>query len=209
MRLYFHPFSSNARRAVMTAYALNAPVELKLVELPKGEHHSPEFLAKNPNGVVPVLEDGDFVLWESCAIMQYLADITPGQTLYPQAAQARADVNRWLFWSAHHWSPTIGVFTWERVIKPMIQPGSTPDAKELEEAETELTKLAKVLDAHLSKHPWLANDAYSLADLAVASPLMYMNMAQVPLQTYAHIQAWFERIKTMDAWKKTSEGLPV
>src|SRR5579862_1624600 len=105
MRLYHHPLSSNARRAVMAALHLGTEVELVHVDLGKGEQRKPDYLKRNPNGKVPVLDDDGFLLWESCAIMQYLADRTPGQTLYPTELRARADVNRWLFWSAHHFSP--------------------------------------------------------------------------------------------------------
>src|SRR5256885_9844274 len=72
MRLYHHPFSSNARRAVITALELNTPIELVLVDLPKREHRQPAFLARNPAGRVPVLEDGSVILPESHAIMLYL-----------------------------------------------------------------------------------------------------------------------------------------
>src|ERR1700748_1383248 len=105
MRLYQHPMSANARATVMTALQLNAPVELVHVALEKGEQSTPPFLKMNPNHRVPVLEDEGFYLWESRAIMQYLADLTPGQTLYPTALKARADVNRWLFWSGQHFAP--------------------------------------------------------------------------------------------------------
>src|SRR5579883_2888675 len=105
MRLYHHPYSSNARRAAMAAVALDAPVELVFVNLATREQRKPEYLRMNPAGKVPLLEDGDFYLSESQAIMQYLADKTPGQTLYPAGLCARADVNRWMFWCAHHFQP--------------------------------------------------------------------------------------------------------
>ena len=70
MRLYQHPMSANARAAIMTVYQLNAPVELVYVDLQKGEQNLPAYLKLNPNHRVPVLEDGDFYLWESRAIMQ-------------------------------------------------------------------------------------------------------------------------------------------
>lgn len=74
MRLYHHPYSFNARRAVMTALHLKSPVELVFVDLGKGEQRQPQFLKLNPNHRVPVLEDDGFILWESYAITQYLAD---------------------------------------------------------------------------------------------------------------------------------------
>ena len=100
MRLYYHPLSSNSRRVTLTARHLGVDLEMIAVALESGAQKSTEYLSLNPNGRVPLLVDGDFTLWESHAIMQYLADVTPGQDIYPLDEQARADVNRWLFWSA-------------------------------------------------------------------------------------------------------------
>src|SRR5690349_8528122 len=113
MRLYHHPFSSNARRAVITALELNIPLELVLVDLLKREQRQPAFLARNPAGRVPVLEDGAVILPESHAIMLYLATKSPGQSLYPADVPSQAQVNRWMFWSAAHFQPAISVLTWE------------------------------------------------------------------------------------------------
>src|SRR5712671_4782571 len=115
MRLYYHPLSSNSRRVVMTAIQLDAKIDLIFIDLIKGEHRASEYLRLNPNGKVPLLDDDGFYLWESHAIMQYLADKTPGQTIYPQEIQARADVNRWLFWSAYHFTPAVGSISREKV----------------------------------------------------------------------------------------------
>jgi glutathione S-transferase len=94
MRLFHSPLSSNARRVLITLHHLGLAVEMINVDLlDQGDRR--RLAELNPNGKVPVLQDGDFVLWESCAIMQYLADLTPHQTLYPQDPRARADVNRW------------------------------------------------------------------------------------------------------------------
>ena len=134
MRLYQHPMSANSRAATLAALQLKAPVELVFVDLAKGEQREPEYLKLNPNHRVPVLEDDGFHLWESRAIMQYLADKTPGQTVYPAEARARADVNRWLFWCGQHFAPAIGIYFWENLVKPMIGRGA-PDPAELKRAE--------------------------------------------------------------------------
>ena len=105
MRLYYHPLSSNSRRVLLTAHHLGLDLELVVVNLTGGEHKTPEYLRLNPNGRVPTLVDGGFELWESHAIMQYLADKSPEQDIYPKDVSARADVNRWLFWSAYHFAP--------------------------------------------------------------------------------------------------------
>ncbi|MDB5916658.1 MAG: glutathione S-transferase [Massilia sp.] len=118
MRLYHHPFASNARRPLLVAEQLG--IALDLVEVNLMEPADRRRLGEvNPNSKLPVLVDGDFILWASCAIMQYLCDITPGQTLYPRDARQRADINRWLFWTSQHFAPAVRVLAWENVFKGM------------------------------------------------------------------------------------------
>jgi glutathione S-transferase len=202
MRLYHHPMSSNARRAVMTAVHLGTKVDLVLVELAKGEQRKPEFLALNPNGRVPVLDDDGFILSESHAIMQYLADGTPGQTVYPQERRARADVNRWLFWSAHHFQPSISVLGFEHMVKGFRGLGAADPAM-VKYGEGLVTTCASVLDAHLADKTWVAQDRLTLADLALAAPLMATVPAKLPVGSFANLQRWFAKVQELDAWKKT------
>lgn len=207
MRLYHHPMSSNARRAVMTALHLGAlpkspAVELVTTDLSKGEQRAPAFLRMNPNGRVPVLEDDGFYLTESHAIMQYLAEKTPGQKLYPTEARARADVNRWLFWCAHHFQPAMSVLNWENFIKPMIGRGET-DPREVKRGEALVADVCGVLDAHLAGREWIAGDSLTLADLALSTPLASSVPAKLPVTQYANIQAWFARVQELDVWKRT------
>jgi glutathione S-transferase len=179
MRLYHHPLSSNSRRVVMTAIYLNLRLELVVIDLAKGAHRTPDYLRLNPNGKVPLLDDDGFHLWESHAIMQYLADKTPGQGLYPRDVRARADVNRWLFWSAFHFTPAVGFISRERVSKAMVGGSGAPDPVEIGRGETLLKAAASVLDAHLAQRQWIAQDKLTLADFAIASPLMHMAAAQL------------------------------
>ena len=211
MRLYFHPLSSNSRRVTMTAQQLGLELDLIIVDLLNGEHKDPEFLRFNPNGRVPLLEDDGFYLWESHAIMQYLADRSPDQTLYPHDARARADINRWLFWSAYHFTPAVGFISRERVSKKMVGGSGGPDPAEIQRGESLLTAAAQVLDAHLFGRQWIAQgiaqgiaqDKLTLADLAIAAPLMHTAAAQLPVLEYANLQRWFERIQALDAWRNT------
>ena len=149
MRLYHHPLSSNSRRAALAAAHLGLPAELIKIDLERGEQRSPEFLALNPNGMVPVLEDNGFILTESHAIMLYLADKARGHAAYPEDARARADINRWVFWNAQHFQPTVSIFVWENLIKGMIGQGAA-DPAQLRRGEDLLERYAPVLDEHLS-----------------------------------------------------------
>ncbi len=202
MRLYHPPMSSNSRRARMAALQLDVKLELVTVDLAQGEQRRPEFLRMNPNGRVPVLDDGGFFLNESHAIMQYLAVRTPGQTLYPMAPQPRADVNRWLFWSAQHLQPAVSVLGWERIIKPFLGRGA-PDAKEEARGEQLVGECARVLDGHLEGKQWVAQDQLTLADLALAASLAITDRARLPVTDCTHLQAWFRRVQALDAWKRT------
>jgi glutathione S-transferase len=204
MRLYQHPMSANSRAANLAVLQLKAPVELVFVDLAKGEQHLPAYLNLNPNHRVTVLEDGDFHLWESRAIMQYLADKTPGQTIYPTEVRARADVNRWLFWCGQHFAPAVGIFFWENFVKPMIGRGA-PDAAELQRGEPLFNEFAAVLDKHLTDRKWICGDSLTLADLSVAAVWTCAAPGKAPVAWYANIQKWFMRIQGLEVWQQTEQ----
>lgn len=203
MKLYHHPFSSNARKAVLTAKHLGTPVELVFLDLAKGENLKPEFLKLNPNHKVPTLVDGELALWEAHAIMIYLAEKTPGQTLYPATPEGRADVNRWMFWSAYHFTPAVGVLNWEHIIKKMMGAGE-PDAARVAEHEKILHGLAAILDAHLADREYVCGAALTLADVAIACPLMTTVPAKLPVTELANLQRWFAKIQALPAWQATN-----
>jgi glutathione S-transferase len=201
MQLYYHPISSNARRVLMAAGHLG--IQLDLVEVNLMSEADRRRLAEvNDNNKIPVLVDDGFVLWESCAIMQYLADSKPGQTLYPHEPVARADVNRWMFWACQHFAPAISVISWENVWKKMVT-GQDADVNELARGAADLGQAAGVLDRHMAHRTWLAGEAVSLADYAVAAPLMYKERARLPLDEYPHLLAWFGRVQALPAWRNS------
>lgn len=201
MRLFHNSLSSNGRRVLMAAEQLGLPLDIIHVDL-MSESERARLHEINPNGKLPVLDDGGFLLWESCAIMQYLCDITPGQTLYPQDARVRADVNRWLFWGSQHFAETVSILSFENLWKTMIGMGA-PDPAEVARAEAQLKQLGAVLDAHLAGRDWLVGDSLSLADLAVVSPLMYLEQARLPLGGFPNLMRWFDRLRQLDPWKNT------
>ena len=206
MRLFHHPLSSNGRRVALVARMLDIALELVHVDLmDEGARRRLEEV--NPNGMVPVLQDGDFLLWESCAIMQYLADLTPGQELYPQDARARADVNRWMFWACAHFAPAVSVMTFENIWKGMVGMGPA-DPRELERGERLVLQFATVLDNHLRERTWVAGQSLSLADLAIAPALMYINPGRLPVHDFGNLMRWFRQIEALDAWQQTQAEFP-
>jgi glutathione S-transferase len=201
MKVYGSPRSSSSRRVLLTARHLGIDVEIVETDLRQPEVRA-MLAERNPNNKIPVLEDGDFRLWESHAIMQYLCDRTPGHALYPSDAKLRADVNRWLFWSSAHMSPAAGGIAFERIWK-QFRGGGGPDPVLLAYHERFFHQFAKVADDHLAKRTWFVGDAVTLADYSVAATLMYHQPAQLPLDGYKHVLAWLGRVRELPAWLAT------
>jgi glutathione S-transferase len=203
MKLYFNPLSPNVRRVRLTAAVLGLELEERLLDFSKGEHKNPEYLALNPNGAVPTLVDGDFVLTESRSIMQYLASKKPESGLLPKDEAARADVTRWQFWDAAHFSPQLGTLVFEKMIKGMMGLGE-PDAAKIQEAQTNFRRFAAVLDKRLEGKQFVVGNSLTIADLTLGSSLMYATQVEAPLADFPNIKAWFSRITSLDGWKKTA-----
>ena len=202
MKLYVHPASPFARKTLITAHVLGLNLETEFVDLFAGKGQEPEFLKLNPQGKVPTLVDGDFSLWESNAIIQYLAAVQAETALYPNDVQIRADIARWQFWETANWSPACMIYVYENVLKPMLGRGE-PDAAELAKGAEKFHRFAKVLDGHLAGRDWLVGDGLTLADIAVSVSLMYAVPGKYPLEDYANIVRWFDQVQTLPAWIAT------
>jgi glutathione S-transferase len=202
IRLYEIVGSPNARRVTAVAHELGIDVEFVPQDWRKGDTRKPEFLAMNPNGKVPVLQDGDFVLWESNAILVYLAELKPEKKLLPQDPKGRANVLRWMFWQAAHFEPPCGTVTMERVFKTMG--GGQPDQATLDRVLPDLDKYAKVLDGQLAKTEFVASNELTIADFSIAASLVYRQPAQIDLTPYPHVQKWMERMEARESWKKSA-----
>ncbi|HEY4056846.1 MAG TPA: glutathione S-transferase family protein [Kofleriaceae bacterium] len=203
MKLYHHPLSPNCSRVSLTAAVLGLDLEHQLVDFSKGEHKAPAFLAINPNGALPALVDGDFALTESRAIMQYLASKKPEAGLLPRDERGRAEVTRWQFWDASHWSPALSTIAFERVMKGMMGMGAADEAKVQENLKS-FRRWAAVLDGALAGKQYLVGNTLTVADLTLASSLRYAKQSEVPLAEFGNIESWFGRITALDGWKETS-----
>ncbi|MDP5007678.1 MAG: glutathione S-transferase family protein [Glaciimonas sp.] len=200
MKLHCVPASPSARKVIAVAAALRVPLEVVHLDVQAGALQSPEYLALNPNGKFPTLVDGDFVLWESNAIMQYIASKNPSG-LWPSDQRAQIDVLRWQFWESAHWSPHCSVMIWENWAKAKFFNMGAADPVRIALAEEQFHKAALVLDKHLEKNQWLANDDLTLADLSVGVFLDYAKIANYPaLDGYHNLQRWFTLLSAQPAW---------
>ena len=202
IRLHHNPGSQHARRAHIALIELGLDFEIVSVDFAKGDNQSETYLAHNPNGKVPTLEDGDFWLWESNAIMAYLADKVSGQRLYPTDARARAEVNRWLFWESAHFGNACVTLTWERVVKPFFMK-QDPNPALVEHGEANLRRFGAVLDRQLAGKEYVVG-SLSIADFALGSILMYREPAKMDLEAFPNIKRWIALLESRESFKKTA-----
>jgi glutathione S-transferase len=204
MKLSIHPASPNCMMALMALAELEIDSAIGIVDLFAGENREARFLSLNPNGFVPVLEDGDFVLWETQAILIYLASLKPGTSLSPDEPRARADVARWQFWSLAHWSAALRPFLFENYFKDLKGLGA-PDQSLLEKAAAPFDALASMLERRLEARDFLVGHDLTLADIAAAGWLVYAREGRMPLERFANIRRWLAAIEQRPSWRQATQ----
>lgn len=190
IKLFRHPLSGHSHRVELFLSLLNLPTERVFVDLAKGAHKSTEFLAMNPFGEVPVIDDNGVVLSDSNAILVYLAKLydNSGQWL-PKDALMAAQVQRWLSVAA---GPVVSGPATARLITVF---GASYDA-ELSIARSHT--LLRVIETCLANRPYLTGNLPTLADIASYTYIAHAPEGNVSLTDYPQVRAWLARI----------EGLP-
>ena len=201
--LYAYGRSHHSRRVLALMHAMGIALDIDWRDLPSGAHRTPELQAMNPGGMLPLLVDGDLVLSESNAILMYLADKHGPSPWYPAQAQSRAKVQQWLSWQMCQFGPTTSPFVFEHIIKPLIK-GGEPDLARLDKARDDFLRFGAVLDAHLKERDVLVGDAPTIADLSIASNLMYAQPAKIPVGDLPHVKRWLDRIEALPAWQASA-----
>jgi glutathione S-transferase len=200
VKIYDFAPSPNARKVRFVAYEIGLEPTFVNVNIFKGESHTPEFLAKNPNGRIPVLEDGNFILWESNAIVSYLAQAHPEKGLLPTDLQRRCEVDQWMFWQSAHLSSAVGKLAFERFVKKAVGMGE-PDEAVVKAGLAEFKGCAEVLNTTLKDKEYLVG-WLSLADFSVASLLTVHELCGIDLAPYPAIRSWFGRMMARESVKR-------
>lgn len=194
----FYSETLNPRKACAVAKYLNSPVEFVHVDLAKLENRTPQFLGINPNGKVPVLEDGETTLWEANAIMCHLARAA-GSDLWPDDAR-QIEVMRWLSWSADHFTRHAGTLYFQHLIKPFLGMGE-PDPAIVAESQKWVRQYGNVLNTHLRGRDYLVGGKLTVADFAVAITLPYAKDARIPIDEFPEIVRWHAQLNELPAWR--------
>lgn len=197
LKLHSWQLSPNSFKVRLALYEMELRFELEEVEILKGAGQADAFKALNPNGKVPVLEDEALVLWESNAILLYLARKTG--KLLPADPAGQALVDQWLFWQAAHYYQPVVHLALEKIVKPMFQ--QPPDTAIVESQTRDFERFSAVLEAHLSQYEWLVGE-FSIADLAVAATLQPRAQLGLDVSAYPFLSQWLSRIESLPSWSK-------
>jgi glutathione S-transferase len=202
LRLHAFPPSPRAFKTLAVANHLGIDYEFKLCDLTKGDQRAAAYVAINPNMKMPTLEDGDMRLWESNAIIVYLAGKKPESGLLGDSDASRADILRWMFWESTTWDPACATLVFERLVKAIFGLGG-PDPAEVEKGLTKFNFAAGILEAHLRDRTFVCGDKLTLADFSIGSDMTVAQPAQFPLEPYPAIRRWYAQLEELPAWRAT------
>lgn len=194
MILHEYAASGNCYKIRLTAAHVGVPLERRQYDIMKRETRTPEFLANvNPNGRIPVLQDGDRFLAESNAACFYLAD---GSELVPTDRYERADMLHWMFWEQYNHEPNIATL---RFWKGWVGLDALNDAQRMQIVGKREAGLAALdlMDRHLERQRWLAGGRFTVADICLFAYTHVADEADFDLEAYPSIVRWMEDIMSM------------
>lgn len=183
--------SINVRKVLWTCAELDIAFEREDWGAGFRSPHSPEFLALNPNAMVPVIRDGDFVLWESNTIIRYLASRYGGEPFYPPQAQARARVDQWLDWQATDLNNA-----WSYAFMSLVRHSPAhQDSAALAQACSTWSRHMAILDRQLeTTGAYVSGDAFSLADIAIGLSVQRWFATPLEHPPLPAVAAYYERL---------------
>ena len=206
MKLYMHPVSMTSR-PVRLFIAENAiPVDEVVVDLMTGEHYQEAFTRINPNRQVPVLEDGDFRLTESSAILKYLADKI-GSPAYPKDLKQRAKVNEMMDWLNTQFYREYGYgFIYPQIFPNNKRPTEAAQKACLEWAREKAQNWLKILDEHwIGRNQYLCGDQITIADYLGAGFVSLGEIIRMDFARYPNVKRWLGNMKKLKSWPKINE----
>jgi glutathione S-transferase len=201
MKLYFHPLSGHSHRARLFLSLIGVDADIVEVDLAKGEHKTPTFLALNPFGQVPVLDDNGIIVSDSTAILVYLAKTYAEKSWLPDDAIGAAAVQRWL-------SVASGQIAYGPCAARLITVfGAKFDA---DEVIARAHAILALIDAELAVRQWIAADHPTIADVALYSYIARAPEGNVDRFQYHNVTAWLARIEALPGFspfQKTPVGI--
>ena len=208
MKLYYHPVSTTCRPILQLAAEENIDLELKLVDLFTGEQMKPDYLSVNPSHQVPVLDDDDFRLTESSAILKYIAD-KAGSPTYPTERRARARVNERMDWFNTGLYRDLGYgFIYPQILPPYRRADEKVQAATCEWGREKAREWLKILDENLigPDNAHLCGQHITIADFFGAALLTVGEVICLDYAAYPNIKRWLGNVKSRSSWAQANEG---
>ncbi|XP_065858292.1 glutathione S-transferase F12 [Euphorbia lathyris] len=205
VKVYGAVYAACPQRVMACLLEKDIPFEIVNVDLHSSQHKLPSFLLKHPFGLVPLVEDGDFRLFESRAIMRYYATKYEerGPNLTGKTLEEKAIVDQWVEVEAHTFNDLVYTIVLQLLIKPQM--GEKGDIKLAKTCELKLDKVFDVYEDRLSNSKYLGGDYFTLADLTHMPSLRYLVDAlglSHLVRTRKNVNAWWNDISTRPAWNK-------
>ena len=207
LAIYSSTLSANGRKPLALANYLDLPFQFEEVNVYQGAGSDPHFKTINPQGKIPTLRDGEFILWESGAILQYLAEKVGKKELIGKSMQARVTLSKWLLWEASTLQPTMSqvmaAHVGHRVVPQYVpEPNGT-----CEWVGDQIKSVLGFLDNELEGKRFIYGESLTIADFALAGIFTYARFCCFPFSGYQNIRAWYEGIEAMNCWQKTANPL--
>ncbi|MCW8833009.1 MAG: glutathione S-transferase family protein [Colwellia sp.] len=203
MKLYAIVGSPNSRKVLAVINHLGLEVDTEYLDLFAGDTRKPAFNTLNPNSMVPTLVDGDLTLWESNAIIQYLADKSEDNHLFPHDFAIRADIVRWQCWELAHFNQAFGTLAFEAIAKPNFM-DVQGDQAIIEWSKAQLTRFASVLNMHLQDRSYMVGDSITLADYSIIHVEFFKEQVPFDWSMYPHLNDYFDRMRQSPSWLATA-----
>ena len=206
MKLYYHPASTVSRPVMLFAAEAQVPLEMQVVDLFTGEQTQPAYDAVNPSHLVPVLEDGNFRLTESSAILKYLADKT-GSALYPKDLQQRARVNERMDWVNTQLCRDFAYgFIYPQVFPSHKRPSDEAQQATLKWGQERAQGWMKVLNDSIlgPGNAYVCGDTMTIADFFAAAFVALGEITGSSYAAYPNIRRWLDRMKALPSWKQVN-----
>ncbi|MBS1969594.1 MAG: glutathione S-transferase family protein [Bdellovibrionales bacterium] len=199
IQIYGSPKSS-AGRCFLMLEECGLSYQVMPLDMGNKEHKAESFLKLNPNGKVPCIIDDGFVLWESAAIVQYLAQKYKPEML-GTSVKDKAIVQQWSFWTMTEAQPPLV----DMLIQKVFMPADKRDHALIERCEKKLPNLFAVLENSLKNTKYLTGDTYTVADVMVASATNLALGLGIDFTQYPNIKSWMAEISSRPAWRKFAE----
>jgi len=204
MKLYGHPMSTCTRKVLTVLAEKNHKADFVMVDIMKGEHKTPEHLARQPFGVVPALDDDGFALFESRAIIRYLDETLPGTKLTPSGAKERGQMEQWISVEHSYFTPAAMKVIRQTLFAPMF--GQPTDEAVLKEGREATTRAAVVLDKHLAGKDFLAANTFTLAEICYLPYIEYLFAGKQGdlITDHKNLASWWSRASERASWRIAS-----